>query len=303
MAKSSLTFSERRKVLTLGSNADHAVRTLTKQDCGKWFVLTNLQAHAITLPTASEAGEGWNCRFIVGAVQNDASVRANTTISAQGSETVSAVLKRVAATASVDAGSASTRANALDTTGVTADASNPGTCGFTITVPVAAGGTATQFTILIANDADEMPGTNAAATFVIGKHLAASDALLQAAITDAINGDVNGAVERPLTGEGAATIGLQGITAAEGASDTQISLTALRVGAAASVGTDANFITVTGGVAGLVASRSLAAGGDATGVITAGQTTTITPTGSAVGDQVELTVANGQWFVRSFRAA
>jgi hypothetical protein len=148
-----------------------------------------------------------------------------------------------------------------------------------------------------------MPGTNAAATFVIGKHNAASDALLQAAITDAINGAANAAVERPSTGEGSQGTGLKGITAAEGTSDTEIDLTCDVLGAAATVGTSANFITVTGGVAGLVASRSLAAGANKTGVSASGQTVTVAPSGIVKGDQIEICEVNDKWQVRAIHSA
>ena len=311
MAKSSLTFSERRKVLVLGSTADHVTRTLTKQDCGKWIVLTNLQGHAITLPTAVEAGEGWNCKFIVGAVQNDTSVRPNTTIVAQGTETVNAILKRVAASASAAAGSASARADVLNVAGVKADATNPGEESFTIQIPVAAGGSNTAFTFLFANDAEELPGTNAAGNFVINVDANAADTNIQNAVINAINGAADASVERPAAGlEGAEDgVGIKGITATVGTTGgeggTRINLECDVVGAAASVGTDGNILTngADNEVAIVGGTRSLAGGGDATGIIVSSQTTTITPTGSTIGDQLTFTVANGQWFVTSYRAA
>jgi len=127
-------------------------------------------------------------------------------------------------------GVAATLADAIDTTGVSAD---PGDA-FTMTVPAAAGGdgVAHKFT-MVADDAavDALTpttgfGVSAAST---GGGVASQVA---AAIIDAINGTSNdavgyggGAVETVLEA------GTLGVTAAEGSSDTQITLTMSTAGA------------------------------------------------------------------------
>jgi len=315
-----MTFSERRNVKVL---SDFASTDLTRSDCGRIFVLNSPFGHAVTLPSAQTAGEGWNCRFIVGAVQTDLTKRVNTTITVPGSEVVNAVLKRVAASASTQAGAAATETSILDTTGLTAD-NTPLDEILTITVPVLASGSGTAFSIkFVANNTDlpvndgnaATPG-NVAATFIISKETHDSDTKLRDAIIDCINGTSaaaglveNTTIERPAAGsEGApGSGGIKGITAAAPADAEEINITCDVVGAAASVGLGAAFVTDTnagdGDIAIVKKGGDLAAGTDATGILVSGQTTTITPTGATIGDQLEFTVSNGQWFVRSFRAA
>ena len=43
-----------------------AAYTVLASDSGKTFVLNAAAGVAITLPSAADMGEGWNCRFIVG---------------------------------------------------------------------------------------------------------------------------------------------------------------------------------------------------------------------------------------------
>ena len=43
-----------------------AAYTVLASDSGKTFVLNASAGVAITLPSAADMGEGWNCRFIVG---------------------------------------------------------------------------------------------------------------------------------------------------------------------------------------------------------------------------------------------
>ncbi len=292
MAKSSLTFSERRKVLTLGSNADHAVRTLTKQDCGKVIVLTNLQGHAITLPTAASAGEGWNCRFIVGTAHNDRSVRDSSSIAAQGSETLSLVTSKNGG--SLAAGVAAV-AEALDLDSCTdSDV-------FTITVPVAAGGTGTTFTFTFkANDA-ALTAANAmtAGNFEISKE--GTDEQIAAAVKALIDGDADTVpvtVRKPQSGEGIEGTGIQGLNASVTSGDS-VTLTAVGRGAAGST------IALTEGVGdGIIGGATLAdVAGDTLGVDRTTfllDTRTILITESAAeGDMVEVVVINGEWQANS----
>ena len=298
MAKSSLTFSERRKVLVLGSSADHAVRTLTKQDCGKIIVLTNPQAHAITLPTAAEAGEGWNCRFILGTLHNDRSVRDLTTITAQGTETVSLVAHK--AGGALTTGVLAT-AEALEFNG------NANGDTFTITVPVAAGGTATTFTFTL-QDADHGEAA-AAGAFVIKRGVGgATDtaARVAAVVKQCIDGTNDGPIaaatlDRPATGEGSVGTGIQGITCAVTNTDN-VTITSAAFGAAGSTiafteGAGDNII----GGATLADVAGDTVGVDRTGASLSTRTIQITE-GATAGDQVEVVVVNGQWQAKSYRA-
>ena len=66
MAKQGFTASDRRKVETLAS-----ARAIKVSECGKVFVITNTTgAFAVTIPSAALCGEGWNCRFVLGAASN-----------------------------------------------------------------------------------------------------------------------------------------------------------------------------------------------------------------------------------------
>lgn len=293
MAKSSLTFLERRKVLVLGSSADHAVRTLTKQDCGKIIVLTNPQAHAITLPTAAEAGEGWNCRFVLGTLHNDRSARDLTSIAAQGTETVSLV---------------ATKAGGSLTSGVKAAAQAIDLASFangdifTMTVPVAAGGTGTTFTFtVVADDAAVTAAAQTATNFTLAKE--GTDAQFAAAVKALIAGEADGAnvtVKKPASGEGSEGTGIQGAVPTVTNSD-KVTITADKFGLAG--GTIA-FADTNGGVVAtgnLSAVGGATAGVDRTGVSLSTRTIQVTE-GATAGDQVELIVVNGQWQAKSLRA-
>ena len=324
MAKSSLQFLEKRNVDVYDSDS-YAIRSLVKEDCGKIIVLSNAKAHTLTLPTAAIAGEGWNCRFIVGTVHTDRSVRDLTTIAAQGSETVNMVATKTGG--ALAGGAKSTRVDIIDT------AVNDGVAGikaaaavgadpaakqtnltkedFTITVPVAAGGTGTAFRFkFVTLDAD-LTATNSAANEaeISVENLADNDAI-QVQIVKVIKGEAVGAGTRvPASGDGLPAAsggeGIQGITAADGGAASRVTITADHEGLAgdaitvALVGAhgDASADVLGAGTA----SQILASGANRTGVSLATRTIQITE-GASVGDQVELIVVNGQWQARSFRA-
>jgi hypothetical protein len=56
-----------------------AARTLTAADSGKVFGVEQDSAYEITLPLASAAGQGWNCKFILTEVAANAVTIANNT--------------------------------------------------------------------------------------------------------------------------------------------------------------------------------------------------------------------------------
>ena len=66
MAKQGFTASDRRKVEALAT-----ARAIKVSECGKVFVITNTTgAYAVTIPSAASCGEGWWCRFVLGAASN-----------------------------------------------------------------------------------------------------------------------------------------------------------------------------------------------------------------------------------------
>tara|TARA_B100001057_G_C22831765_1_gene943659 strand:- start:735 stop:1736 length:1002 start_codon:yes stop_codon:yes gene_type:complete len=332
MAKSSLTFSERRKVLTLGSSSDHAVRTLTKQDCGKIIVLTNAQAHAITLPTAAEAGEGWNCRFVLGTLHTDRSVRDLTSIAAQGTETVSLVAHKMGNHAE---GALTTGAKAKTTSLIQIDA-NAGLkaenqagateSDFTVNVPLAIGGTGETLKFVFKTTDAALTATNSAAGEVeVSTQNLANDAAIANEIVRIINGGdpvTAASVRHPASGTGALGTGVVGITAAitaGGGNEAKIEIEADKFGrnggdnAAPAAGDTAVTFAYAGGAAhGDVDAKILGAadtirlgattpGARRTGVSLSTRTIQITE-GAKAGDQVEVVVVNGQWQARSYRA-
>ena len=311
MAKSSLTFSERRKVLVLGSSADHVTRTLTKQDCGKVIVLTNLQGHVITLPTAVEAGEGWNCRFIVGTAHNDRSVRDSSSIAAQGSEVLTLVTSKNGG--SQTTGTAATTTNMFDTgrnAGIKARDDNQGQLtaeNFTITVPTSVGGTGTTFTFKFVMTANLTAGNSAAGEFEIDVEAIANDNAIAAQIIAIINGAAIGAGTRvPASGEGSTGTGITGLTAAAGGAGDQVSLTA------DNVGENAISVAMVGGHAGATAKifgaadnalvgtsgTARTAGVNRTSFLLSTRTVLVTE-GAAEGDKVDIAVVNGEWQANS----
>tara|TARA_Y100000592_G_scaffold101174_1_gene186372 strand:+ start:1230 stop:2162 length:933 start_codon:yes stop_codon:yes gene_type:complete len=309
MAKSSLQFLEKRNVDLYDSDS-YAIRTLEKHDCGKVVVLTNARGHTLTLPPAATVGEGWNVRFVVGAVHSDRSVRDLTTIAAQGSETVTLTARKVGGT--LAGGAASANADAMDTAGINlraAEGQDELTKeDFTIVVPVAAGGTGTTFRFLLKDgDADLTADNSAAGQFEIS-----TENLTDAGVAGQIIAIINGAavaagVRVPASGEGSTNaVGIQGLTASPGTNETtEIDLAASQLGAAGDGITVAyhhgDHTVSTADIIGANNSITLAAGADRTGVSLDTRTIQITE-GATAGDQIELVVVNGQWQATSLRA-
>jgi len=61
MAKLGRYSADRKKI-----GAISAATTIKASECGKIFMLTS-NSYTITMPSVAEAGEGWWCKFIVGA--------------------------------------------------------------------------------------------------------------------------------------------------------------------------------------------------------------------------------------------
>ena len=149
MAKSSLTFLNRKNVDVLTAG-DH---TLVKEDCGKIIVLSSTDGQTITLPLATDAGEGWNARLVVGTQQTNRQNFISSSVRAQPSDTVTLVNPASANTLS--AGTAASNDDAIDTAGlnVRAGVSQEELTkeDITITVPKAAGGSAITFKFVLIN--------------------------------------------------------------------------------------------------------------------------------------------------------
>jgi len=112
-----------------------------------------------------------------------------------------------------------TAVDCLDTTGVEASSAD---VSFTIAIPATAGGAGgTAITILL-DDSETTDPAEGANTIAIGT-AGISDAAKAAALIDAINGTTNSLVDFASSGNG--TAGVPGVTAAQGSSDTQITLT------------------------------------------------------------------------------
>ena len=61
MAKSGRAFADRKKI-----EAVSAAKTVEVAECGTCFILTS-NSYTITMPAVDAAGNGWWCKFIVGA--------------------------------------------------------------------------------------------------------------------------------------------------------------------------------------------------------------------------------------------
>ncbi len=311
MAKSSLDFIDRRnvKVLTDG-------RVLTKDDCGRVFVLNSLQGHNITLPSADAAGEGWHAQFVVGRVQTDLTKNFVSSVAATGTETLT-LLRRKNDGPAVTSTGVNEVTNALDL-GATAGGDGDEE-GFTITVGAAAGGSGTQFTFIIQDAA--LPGTNTAAQFVIrrgqddtttGAHLAARVVELLLGTGDSAN------VERPLVGEGSLTMGIKrgsGTGAGQVVwipsvhTTDQVRFTFQVPGTAAPaaialaerVGSDNNARVEA--QANVGAMTPATAGVNQTAFVLDTRTVEIHPSGTAVGDVLEVELVAGVWRAHSIQAS
>ena len=267
---------------------------LSKSDCGRTFVLNELTGHEITLPTAEEANPGWHASFVVGTVQDNLVDRALSSITIPASDTVT--LQRFKAAAG---GVTSTGVNEVtDALDLTATAAGDGDEeGFTMTVNSAAGGTGTPFLFIIQDAA--LPETNTAGQFVIRRGVVGdtdNGARIAARIKELIDGtgtSVN--VERPASGEGALGTGIQrgnydNGTFTVSVEDTdEIRFTFQVPGTAAPaavllaerVGSDNN------------ARKEAQANVGA--MVLNGKVIEIHPSGTAIGDVVDIELVNGVW--------
>ena len=317
MAKSSLDFIDRLNVKVLTGNP-----VLTKDDCGRVFVLNSTQGHQIVLPSVDTAGPGWHARFVVGTVQTDLTQRLFSSIAAPGTEGLSLPHRNAADVA-----------GAVTNTGVAAidpvlelDALPLNGHSFTIVIPAAAGGSGTTFTFTFRTN-DGAFAAASAGNFQIALDLGGTAVNTAAQIiTDMINGvdpsdfgdtGAEGAdyVLPPAGSEGSSTQrGLQGAragsatrcVAASRTSNSQVTLTMQVPGVAAPtaivlsqpVGQDA----VIDGLDGLQASAATPGVNQTAFVHDGTRTIQIHPSGTAVGDIVEVELVNGA-YVASSRSA
>ncbi len=302
MAKSSLQFLERRNI-DVYSTDSHAVRTLVKEDCGKVIVLNRTKGHTLTLPSAADAGEGWNARIIIGTAHSDLTERLTTTITAPSGDSNIVLL---AATTDASQGTAGV-AEITDALDLSSEGDGD---SFTITVGTAAGGSGATFTFTLQDAAHASAG--AANTFIIKRGVAGetdSDARITARIVDCLKGTATtaGTVDRPATGEGSEGTAILGISngvfdvSAESGDQVRFTFTALGTAAPAAValGTTAGTDPRVGNSANVGAVTPETAGVVAPAVTASGRVATIDPSGVSAGDQIDLHVYNGVWFVKS----
>ena len=329
MAKSSLQFLEKRNVDLYDSDS-YAIRTLEKHDCGKVIVLSNARGHTLTLPRAAAVGEGWNVRFVVGAVHSDRTVRDLTTIAAQGSETVTLTARKVGGTLTNGAKAKTTSVIQLDANaGLKAeDQAGLTESNFTVNVPISIGGSGETLKFVFLDGDADLPADDAPAP--TGEvHISTQNLADNPAIANEIVRIINGgdpvraaSVRHPASGVGASGVGVVGITAvitAGGGNEAKIEIEADKVGInggdndTPAAGDSAVTFAYAGGAEhGLVDAKILGgantvflgattAGADRTGVSLDTRTIQITE-GATAGDQVELVVVNGQWQATSLRA-
>ena len=116
-----------------------------------------------------------------------------------------------------------TAANAIDMAGYQA-AADPG-CKFTIAIPTSAGGSGTTITIKFDISSAGSPSSAGANHITIGT-AGSSDAANGALVVKAINGTADSRITYGnVSGDGSSGTGVQGITAAEGAANTKVTLT------------------------------------------------------------------------------
>jgi hypothetical protein len=127
---------------------------------------------------------------------------------------------------------AATAVDAIDTTGYIASDAD---ASFTIAIPTSAGGLGgTAVTFLLDKDKDDVSQATAAANTITIGTKDGTDALVASFLINAINGVTAGRFIYASSGNGQAGHDL-GITAAEGSSDTQITLTMDTVGSAGKI--------------------------------------------------------------------
>ena len=117
---------------------------------------------------------------------------------------------------------AATMVDAIDTTGYTASGAD---ASFTITIPVSAGGLGGTAVTITLDENENAAGTGGANEIRIGTYAGGeTDALAAGYIINALNGVVDARIDYATSGNGEAADDL-GITATQGTSDTEITLT------------------------------------------------------------------------------
>ena len=117
---------------------------------------------------------------------------------------------------------AATMVDAIDTTGYTASGAD---ASFTITIPVSAGGLGGTAVTITLDENENAAGTGGANEIRIGTYAGGeTDALAAGYIINALNGVVDARIDYATSGNGQSSHDL-GITAAQGTSDTEITLT------------------------------------------------------------------------------
>ncbi|MBL18311.1 MAG: hypothetical protein CMC82_00570 [Flavobacteriaceae bacterium] len=301
MAKSTLDFIDRLNVKVLSGD-----RKLSKDDCGRAFILNSASGHTLTLPTVGEAGEGWHATFVVEASQTNLVDRALSSVVAQAGDTIALQRFKAAAGAVSDTGVAAADIPAL---AFNAGGNGPAADNdkFTLTVGTAAGGTGTSFEFEIVGNGAEFNATVAtAAKFFINDDGTQAD--IAEKVRKAIAGVEDAAgVRAPASGEGSVGTGIQGrFTVARDGNDVEFTL--LVPGVA-----PAQAITMADGVAdgdicphaNVQAAQALAgtAGANQTAFVLNGQNVEIHPSGTNAGDRVEIELVGGAWRAVSTQAS
>tara|TARA_Y100000296_G_C5168116_1_gene255811 strand:+ start:306 stop:2339 length:2034 start_codon:yes stop_codon:yes gene_type:complete len=127
---------------------------------------------------------------------------------------------------------AATAVDAIDTTGLLADRYND--ASFTISISTAAGGLGGTAITFLLDASESTGGTGAANQIMIGTDDGITDAARAALIIKAINAVTDSKVNYATSGNGQAGYDI-GVTAAEGSSDTQITLTMDTTGVAGNI--------------------------------------------------------------------
>ena len=313
MAKSTLDFIDRLKVNALSGD-----RILDKDDCGKVFMLRDATGHTITLPSVNEAGDGWHARFVVESLQTDLTQRLFSSVAAPGAESLSLPLRLAVDDRN---GVTNTGANAVDPVlELNPLPANGDT--FTIVIPAAAGGSGTTFTFTFRTNTAAFEDASPA-NFQIALDLGGTAVNTAAQIiTDIINGvnpsDFADTKEQdddyvlPASGEGSALErGLQGAragsatrcVAASRTGNSQVTLTMQVPGTAAPasivLAQNEGGDVVIDGLDGLQASAETAGVNQTAFVHDGTRTIQIHPSGTTVGDILEVELVNGAYIARS----
>ena len=301
MAKSSLDFIDRLRVNTLTESRNV---TLTKDDCGKVFVLNSALGHTILLPTAASAGPGWHAQFVVQTNQSDLTERAFSSVAAQGSDTL--LLQRFKAAA----GAVSTVNNANEIKQfLQFNAGGPeGPAGvgdtFTVQVGAAAGGSNTQFTFELVDAAGLAAATATADKFFVQDD--ADESVTATRVKAALEGVANdfvkppggeGSVGKPVEGRFSLSVVGNNLRITMSVDGTAAPAAILIADGAGDPG-DGNIATAAnvGAVAAAAGDRD---GQAQTSFVLDTRTIQIQPSGVAQGDRISVELVNGVWHARS----